>query len=147
MADIYVKNVLDYKIKTWKNSEKYQQKELNIIRQLTHESYFQVNHENYNSPLFEIEFDLVEPKLKLMPKVSNHSQIGMQAIKLMCKFAVDHGYFEKNNGCHICLNISSDSNHTYGYMHLSADNFYRMHPARDLFFANFQNLTSYSIDT
>lgn len=100
------------------------------------------------NPWFNICFDLVEPKLRFISKCTVNQSRNMSsflAIKLMTRLALESGYFKKNSGCHVCLNINQQN--VNGYLRLSADNFYRISPFREIFFQNFQNLDNYYIET
>ena len=151
MADLYVQNVLIYKAKMQETAIKYQQKELGIIRQIIANDRRKMNFFSIHYPsTHEVRFDSMEPKLWFTQKhIAPCSQLqsNLVIIKAMCMFAIEHGYFERDSGCHICLNIQHAINTPSGYLHLSADTFYRIHPVRDVFFKNFRNLSNYSIDT
>ncbi len=71
----------------------------------------------------------------------------IQAIESMKRFAVNSGYFETGNkgGCHICLNINHSN--TIGYLRLRADNFYKISPNREIFLENFKNLNNFYVET
>jgi hypothetical protein len=147
MADLYVENVLDYKSQKLKTSREFQLKEIDQINNLNPamlpHSPFPTNN------CFNIQFDLVEPKLRFSLKIGIRlDNAKLLCIKSMCQYAFDTGLFEKKSGCHICLNVISNSKVDIGgYLHLSGDAFYKIHPFREFFLRNFHMIKNYCIDT
>ena len=89
MVDLYVQNVLKYKAKTGQSSQRYQQKEIAIIkRQLDVREPL-----NYTNSQYELRFDLSEPKLWFVAK---NIASPCQTIMAMCQLAVERGYLATN---------------------------------------------------
>ena len=61
----------------------------------------------------------------------------------MKRFSMQNDFFKKQNGCHICLYVNSNT----GYIHMSGDKAFEMHPNPMEFFFNFKNLKYYQIRT
>ena len=90
----------------------------------------------------QIEFDLKEPKIRF--RSSFESRLAL--LQEMCRIANEHGLFSESNGSHICLSLNSNDI-LNGYIHISGDYFYQIHPDRNLFLENFINHNDYYIET
>ena len=131
-----------------KDSNQYRLNEIKKIKNLR-----MTNDEGCNiSTIIDchIEFDLQEPKIRFkstsMP-VSFESRLTL--LQEMCRIANEHGLFGDSNGSHICLSLNS-SDILNGYIHISGDYFYQIHPIetdRNRFLENFSNHNDYYIET
>jgi hypothetical protein len=93
----------------------------------------------------QIEFDLQEPKIRFR----STSVSRLVLLQEMCRIANEHGLFGDSNGSHICLSLNS-SDILNGYIHISGDYFYQIHPIetdRNRFLENFSNHNDYYIET
>ena len=99
---------------------------------------------------FKIEFDPTEPKIHLLiePKVVVNSarNYRLDLIVELCRIAKSQSYFDKPNGCHICVSMPHGSQPS-GYIRLAADVFYQLHPNGELFLKNFSSLKNFYIST
>ena len=152
MKEVYIKNVLDFKKQAIETSFKYKQRELELIQikksssRSNSSSSISVNND------YELSFDFSEPKLKFSNKRQkeiahlNRLDSNEKLLHEMCQFALNQGLFRKDNGCHICVNLNT-SEISSGYLHVSADSYFCMHPFPEIFLKNFQNLDEYIIQT
>jgi hypothetical protein len=66
----------------------------------------------------------------------------------MIQFAKQRGYLEATSGSHLCVLVGANNREVEsGYIHISGDRFYRMHPTPDLFLKNFKKFNNYYIST
>jgi hypothetical protein len=69
MSEFYIENVLGYRKTTLDQCAKYQRKEINAIYNIKHNNnnnnnhLKQLPHNLRSNPIFEIKFDLAEPKV------------------------------------------------------------------------------------
>ncbi|RNA15755.1 hypothetical protein BpHYR1_002430 [Brachionus plicatilis] len=130
VKDLYIENVKYYKEACLLNGAKYQKKEIESIAVLN-----QSSHPNFIMPSYipniRLDFDLREPKLKFIYTSlnfeSSRQKVFMDLLKEMCYFSNRFGFLEKSNGCHICISVDLNNN-CNGYIHLSADKFFSLHP-------------------
>lgn len=151
MYDLYIKNVLnydkvnskaliDYKIKDITNIERLKQSHL--TQSLQNDIQF------YNDDLISLHYDTKEPRLKFIHKRQDNLHpfdVKFELVKSLVNYAFKKGYFEPSNGCHICLKVTND---LYGYLQLSGEEFYKIHPLKEIFLNNFSNLNeTYVVET
>lgn len=104
---------------------------------------------------FEIEFDESEPKIHFrIGQNSNEppSRWRLELILEMCRISIMQGYFNRSNGCHICLTMPTSTNsnpspNPGGYIRVAADTFYQLHPKPDTFLENFTKNNDFYIST
>ena len=94
----------------------------------------------------------------------NTQQKYVELIQMMKNYANNLNLFSVQSGSHICLNIpsyheisSNDSMHEIneindnqlisGYIRMSGDHFYYLHPLRNCFLENFEKNSNYRVKT
>ncbi|CAF0996578.1 unnamed protein product [Brachionus calyciflorus] len=144
---LYIENVKFYQTACLNYSAKYKLKEIEKI----HKEKMELIQMPMQIGDIRLDFDLTVPKLKFnyvnkngrnLPK----SQIFYNLVKEMNYFGFRFDLLKSPNGCHICLKLDQNNN-SYGYIHLSADSFYKIHPLPQIFLNNFQLLSNYYIET
>ena len=146
IKNLYIKNVINYKKLALQSSTYYKIGELNIIKSGM-ASKIKIS---FKSETFDYTFDLKEPKihfkLKHSIQMNNPIEDKVKLIKTMVQFATVNGFFSKTSGAHICLNLQSQDQ-VEGYLRLSIDKFYQVHPLPEIFLKNFQKINEYIILT
>lgn len=146
LFDLYIQNVLDYSASNVANVSCYRKKEIERIRSLDHvSSKYQLPFHNKRS--IDLKFDMKTPRLGFSLKDQyewSSERQRIEIIKTMIDYSNKNGYNDKH-GSHICIEISKSSE---GFMRISGDKFYELHPLRDLFLKNFEDMNEvYYVDT
>lgn len=140
--DLYIKNVLNYtsSIKLL-DIHKYNEMELAQIETFDEKAKcLKYVLPFYNKSLFLTNYDDYSPKIWFNLKDTPRSKLTIaeqrfESVKAMIDYANKNGYFEKTNGCHICVDLIEPVN---GYLLIRIDDFYLKHPNRELFLKNFR---------
>ena len=126
-------------------SNRFRLEEIGIIDNLKTTDYQSIK---VTSELFQIEFDNVEPKIRLSSLQMRYDSIESRSILVqeLCRIANESGFFGQSSGSHICVGLSCHEN-LNGYIRVSGDQYYQIHPDPDRFLENFSNHTTYFIQT
>lgn len=147
MLDLYIENVKFYRQACIQSGIKYRKKEIESIKTELEQNFLFIPSKISN---IRLDFDLWEPKLKFIYTSldSNISQqnVCISLLKEMCYFSNKFGFLQKPSGCHICISIDLNNN-CYGYIHLSADKYFQLHPLPSIFLDNFKRIENYSVET
>jgi len=97
-----------------------------------------------------LDFCIGDTKIIFKPKNSSFNNINL--VKAMVNFAKQLDLFsidkKAGKGCHICLNILSDSSQgCKGYIHLDPHFIYPYHPERTKFYESIKQIEDYYIET
>lgn len=134
ISDLYVENVRNYERITSQSSNKYRKAELEQMAMMRRRPIEQTkfNHSH-------IRFDITEPKVYFQ----NRTTIGL--LRDMCRFVQGEQLWDrKQGGSHICIYLARP---TSGYVHLSGDKFYELHPNAAVFYSNFKKIKNYYVST
>lgn len=146
IQELYIENVKFYKQSCVVNGAKYKNKEIQSMKNMKQNSATIPS----ITDNIRLDFDMREPKLKFnftkMDINNSRKTICGNLLKEMCNFSKKIGILEKPNGCHICINIDLNNNYN-GYVHLSGDKYFTLHPLPSLFLENFGKLENYSVET
>lgn len=146
IQNCYIKNVINYKKVSSEAAKEYKKKEIGIIKS----GASQKLEVKFQNDVVDLTFDLNEPRIYFGLKNSENKksvlQLRMDLLKTMTHFATQFDLFSKHNGCHICLCLQTPYQ-VQGYLHLSADMFYQMHPEPEAFLKNFEANKNYTIST
>lgn len=157
--DLYIENVKNSKKVIRNDANAYKQEEINLIR-TTPRNLIDLSYLSVSSAKFEIYFSIKEPTLKFILKNktsdSNNNEVDQsledkyyELLQIMIEFALKYEFFTKPNGCHICLNIREDdattaTNQVEGFIKMSGDKFYDMHPVSEIFLQCFEKNENYT---
>ena len=152
MLDLYIKNVKNYAHSNSKELHDYRVNDITSIKviQSVNQTQIQSDISFYNDHLVNLRYDLKNPQLKFI--IDERAVIELkpyetkyELLKSLIDYAFIKGYFEPNNGSHICLKFNKE---LFGYLRLSGEEFYKIHPFKELFFSNFNNFNQiYTVDT
>lgn len=153
LKDLYIKNVINYNVSNHENSMKYKKKEIISIKSSQANKVPKISRyiiPFYNKSNMKIEYDSHIPKISINLKKNvkdkwNIESVKFETLKSLIDYSKKNGYFEKNNGSHVCLKMYQN---VEGYLRISADRYYDLHPLPDSFLKNFEDMsTECSINT
>lgn len=171
LKELYIENVKNYELLNKIKVKRYQTTEIQTIKksnsnQATDFNRFTINCENACG--CDIFFDMSKPHIQFIlnnkSDLRSNQQKYVQLIQIMKNFANNLNLFSVQTGSHICLNIpsyheidSDDSIHEIneindnqlvdGYIRMSGNDFFYLHPLRNSFLENFEKNTNYRINT
>lgn len=125
-------------------SNNYRLTEIKLAKASQPENSY-LNEQNHQ---LKVRFNKFEPRIHFECKRSDESIVSL--IMKMTRVAAKQGYFDKSNGgCHICADVGMkrDKAKVSGFIRVSGDVFYRLHPNPNIFIENFENNHKYYIDT
>ena len=143
ISELYIKNVLYYPQFLVNDLMNQKINDLANIERLKN-SHFNQSYRNeiqfYNDDLISLNYETQEPRLKFIHKRTdnlNPFEVKFELLKSLVDYADKRDYFGPNVGCHICLKVTNDLS---GYLQFSGEEFYKIHPLREIFLNNFSNL-------
>lgn len=129
---VYSKNLMDYRINDLKNIERLKQS--NLTQSYQNEIQF------YNDDLISLHYDNTEPRLRFIFEKQddlNPFDAKLEMLKSLMDYADKRDYFNSYSAINICMKVT---NGLSGNLRLSGDEFYKIHPLKEIFFNNFSNL-------
>jgi len=144
LKDLYIKNVLNFKIKNSMERSRYKIEDLKLIEAHDRKQLFDMSSPSMaicRETQVEIIFDMSVPKIKFNLKKECKETFDMKSdlLRYMVEFAEKNGHFSEF-GSHICLKMGNEFE---AYIRIAADKFYALHPHRDSFLTNFRNADDY----
>ena len=141
-ANLYVRNVLNYKLSQLKKTKDYQNQDIVRLKNFETKSKYLLPFSHQS--LINIEFEDDRPIVKFKLKAPQQSEQKI-LLEAMVNFADKNGYFVKNSGCHICLNIKDSI--LNAYLLVSGTDYAKIHPSPATFLNEYKNNFEFNIET
>ena len=141
-ANLYVRNVLNYKVSQLKKTKDYQNQDIVKLKNFDTKSKYLLPFSNQS--LINIEFEDDKPIVKFKLKKPHQFQQKI-LLEAMINFAEKNGYFMKSSGSHICLNIKDSI--LSAYLLVGGEDYVKIHPSPATFLNKYQNNLEFNIET